>query len=115
VKERRKMPRVDGARTPPKDPTVTAHGHAAPEKPETLRHTQSFRDARWLLKDELKDLGVDFACGEIWKPYTVVDRNLYTGQHSAAAGVLAERLLKEALAEALAEAACLMGFPRYSQ
>jgi len=45
-------------RTPPKstpsprgsDPTVTAHGHAAPEKPETLRHTQSFRDARHSLR-----------------------------------------------------------------
>jgi hypothetical protein len=45
-------------RTPPKstpsargsDPTkATAHGHAAPEKPETLRHTQSFRDAEGLV------------------------------------------------------------------
>ncbi|MFH9982400.1 type 1 glutamine amidotransferase domain-containing protein [Streptomyces sp. NPDC017179] len=53
--------------------------------------------ARWLLEDELKDLGVDFTRGEIWKPYTVVDRNLYTGQNPASAGVLAERLLKEAL------------------
>ncbi|MBV9024163.1 MAG: type 1 glutamine amidotransferase domain-containing protein [Streptomycetaceae bacterium] len=53
--------------------------------------------ARWLLEDELKDLGVDFTRGEIWKPYTVVDRNLYTGQNPASAGALAERLLKEAL------------------
>ncbi|WP_189326404.1 zinc ribbon domain-containing protein [Streptomyces flaveus] len=27
------------------DPTMAAHGHAAPEKPELLRHTQSSRDA----------------------------------------------------------------------
>lgn len=50
--------------------------------------------ARWLLEDELIDLGVDFTKGEMWKPYTVVDRNLFTGQNPASAAVLAERLLK---------------------
>ncbi|MFF0290760.1 type 1 glutamine amidotransferase domain-containing protein [Streptomyces sp. NPDC005262] len=50
--------------------------------------------ARWLLEDELVDLGVEFAKGEMWKPYTVVDRNLFTGQNPASAAVLAERLLK---------------------
>ncbi|MFE6756841.1 type 1 glutamine amidotransferase domain-containing protein [Streptomyces sp. NPDC057684] len=50
--------------------------------------------ARWLLEDELVDLGVDFAKGEMWKPYTVVDRTLFTGQNPASAAVLAERLLK---------------------
>jgi hypothetical protein len=38
---------------------------------------------------QLVKLGVDFARGEIWKPFTVVDRNLYTGQNiglSSAAG-----------------------------
>ncbi|MEV4575848.1 type 1 glutamine amidotransferase domain-containing protein [Nonomuraea jabiensis] len=50
--------------------------------------------ARWLLEDELIDLGVDFTKGEIWKPYTVVDRNLFTGQNPASAAVLADRLLK---------------------
>ena len=49
--------------------------------------------ARWLLEDALKELGVDFTRGEIWKPYTVVDRNLYTGQNPASAAVLAQRLL----------------------
>ncbi|WP_199881022.1 type 1 glutamine amidotransferase family protein [Streptomyces kebangsaanensis] len=39
----------------------------------------------------------DFTRGEIWEPYTVVDRNLYTGQNPASARVLAERLPKEAL------------------
>ncbi|MFJ7949266.1 type 1 glutamine amidotransferase domain-containing protein [Streptomyces sp. NPDC096354] len=50
--------------------------------------------ARWLLEDELVDLGVEYTKGEMWKPYTVVDRNLFTGQNPASAGVLAERLLK---------------------
>ncbi|MFI9839059.1 type 1 glutamine amidotransferase domain-containing protein [Nonomuraea sp. NPDC051941] len=50
--------------------------------------------ARWLLEDELIDLGVDFSKGEVWKPYTVVDRNLFTGQNPASAAVLADRLLK---------------------
>lgn len=50
--------------------------------------------ARWLVEDELIDMGVDFTKGEMWKPYTVVDRNLYTGQNPASAAALAERLLK---------------------
>ncbi|WP_406424392.1 type 1 glutamine amidotransferase domain-containing protein [Streptomyces sp. NBC_01589] len=50
--------------------------------------------ARWLLEDELIDLGVEFTKGEMWKPYTVVDRNLFTGQNPASAAMLAERLLK---------------------
>ena len=50
--------------------------------------------ARWLLEDELIDLGVDFTKSEMWKPYTVVDRTLFTGQNPASAAVLAERLLK---------------------
>ncbi|MER6006028.1 type 1 glutamine amidotransferase domain-containing protein [Nonomuraea angiospora] len=50
--------------------------------------------AGWLLEDELIDLGVDFSKGEVWKPYTVVDRNLFTGQNPASAAVLADRLLK---------------------
>lgn len=50
--------------------------------------------ARWLLEDELIDLGVDFTKGEMWQPYTVVDRTLFTGQNPASAAVLAEQLLK---------------------
>ncbi|MFG2916643.1 type 1 glutamine amidotransferase domain-containing protein [Kitasatospora sp. NPDC048298] len=50
--------------------------------------------ARWLLEDELKELGVQFERGEMWKPYTMVDRNLYTGQNPASAGALAQLLLK---------------------
>jgi putative intracellular protease/amidase len=49
--------------------------------------------ARWLLEDELVGLGVRFSRGEAWKPYTVVDRNLFTGQNPASAKPLAERLL----------------------
>ncbi|MEU3410310.1 type 1 glutamine amidotransferase domain-containing protein [Streptomyces sp. NPDC006658] len=50
--------------------------------------------ARWLLEDELKELGVEFVRGEMWKPYTVVDRNLYTGQNPASAAALADEVLK---------------------
>ncbi|MEV5504155.1 type 1 glutamine amidotransferase domain-containing protein [Nonomuraea fuscirosea] len=50
--------------------------------------------ARWLLEDELVALGVDFAKGEMWQPYTVVDGNLFTGQNPASAAELAGRLLK---------------------
>jgi putative intracellular protease/amidase len=50
--------------------------------------------ARWLLEDELKELGVEFTRGEMWQPYTVVDRNLYTGQNPASAAALAAELLK---------------------
>lgn len=52
--------------------------------------------AQWLLEDELKEkIGVDYSRGEIWKPYTVEDRNLFTGQNPHSAATLAERLLKE--------------------
>jgi putative intracellular protease/amidase len=30
----------------------------------------------------------------MWKPYTVVDRNLFTGQNPASAGPLAQLVLK---------------------
>jgi putative intracellular protease/amidase len=50
--------------------------------------------ARWTVESELIEMGVDFTKGEMWKPYTVVDRNLFTGQNPASASVLAERLLK---------------------
>jgi putative intracellular protease/amidase len=50
--------------------------------------------APWTVEDELVKLGVDFVRGEMWKPFTVVDRNLYTGQNPASAGPLAEEFLK---------------------
>ncbi|MEU6251453.1 type 1 glutamine amidotransferase domain-containing protein [Streptomyces sp. NPDC047043] len=52
--------------------------------------------AQWLLEDELKEkIGVEFSRGPIWEPYTVEDRNLFTGQNPHSAAVLAQRLLKE--------------------
>jgi len=55
--------------------------------------------APWLLETELKEkIGVDFSCGEMWKPYMVEDRNLVTGQNPDSAAILAKRLL-EVLAE----------------
>jgi putative intracellular protease/amidase len=59
--------------------------------------------ATWLLETDLKEkVGVDFSCGEMWKPYMVEDRNLVTGQNPASAAVLAKRLL--AVLEDLGEA-----------
>jgi putative intracellular protease/amidase len=49
--------------------------------------------ARWLLEDELVILGVRFTRGEVWKPYTIIDRNLHTGQNPASAAPLARGLL----------------------
>jgi putative intracellular protease/amidase len=49
--------------------------------------------ARWLVEDELVGLGVRFTRGEVCKPYTVVDRNLHTGQNPASAAPLARGLL----------------------
>jgi putative intracellular protease/amidase len=50
--------------------------------------------AEWLLETELRKLGVRFERGPEWQPYTVVDRNLYTGQNPASAAPLAQELLK---------------------
>jgi len=50
--------------------------------------------ARWLLDDELVKMGVHFTRGEIWKPYTVLDRNLHTGQNLASAAPLAQEVQK---------------------
>lgn len=50
--------------------------------------------ARWTAEDELVKLGVDFKRGEMWKPYTLVDRNLYTGQNPASARPLAREFMK---------------------
>jgi putative intracellular protease/amidase len=49
--------------------------------------------ARWTAEDELIAMGMDFTRGEDWKPYTVVDRNLYTGQNPASAAPLAQQIL----------------------
>ena len=50
--------------------------------------------AKWLMEDEVKKLGVEFSRGPIWQPYTVMDRNLYTGQNPASAEPLAHELVK---------------------
>jgi putative intracellular protease/amidase len=43
---------------------------------------------------QLVAVGADFARGEIWKPFTDVDRNLDPGQNPASAAPLAKELLK---------------------
>ncbi|MGP3942381.1 type 1 glutamine amidotransferase domain-containing protein [Streptomyces sp. 6N106] len=55
--------------------------------------------AKWLLEDELKTLPTQYSRGPAWEPYTVVDRNLFTGQNPASSGPLAQELVK-ALAHA---------------
>ncbi|MFE9003833.1 type 1 glutamine amidotransferase domain-containing protein [Streptomyces sp. NPDC007875] len=55
--------------------------------------------AKWLLEDELKTLPTQYSRGPAWEPYTVADRNLFTGQNPASAGPLAKELIK-ALAHA---------------
>lgn len=51
--------------------------------------------APWTAEDELVKMGVDFSRGELWKPYTLKDRNLFTGQNPASAGPLAKEFMKE--------------------
>jgi putative intracellular protease/amidase len=50
--------------------------------------------AKWLLQDRLVEIGADFQEGEPFGPYTVVDRNLYTGQNPASAAPVAVEMLK---------------------
>ncbi len=50
--------------------------------------------APFTVEDELVKLGIDFVRGEMWKPFTAVDRNLYTGQNPASAAPLAEQILE---------------------
>lgn len=51
--------------------------------------------ARWTAEDELVKMGVEFSRGEMWKPYTLKDRNLFTGQNPASAAPLAREFIKE--------------------
>jgi putative intracellular protease/amidase len=51
-------------------------------------------NAPWTAEDQLVKFGVDFARGEIWQPFTVVDRDLYTGQNPTSAAPLAKELLE---------------------
>ncbi len=61
---------------------ATAHGDLCVDADAGRLLTAALRDSRRI------------HAGEKWKPYTVVDRTLYTGQNPASAAVLAERLLK---------------------
>jgi putative intracellular protease/amidase len=57
--------------------------------------------AKWLMEDEVTDkVGVEYSRGPVWEPYTVVDRNLFTGQNPASAGPLARERVLPALAAA---------------
>ena len=50
--------------------------------------------AEWLMEDRVRDLPTDYSRGPAWEVYTVVDRNLYTGQNPASSGPVAVEMLK---------------------
>jgi len=50
--------------------------------------------AKWLLEDELRKLPTQYSRGPAWQSYTVVDRNLFTGQNPASSSPLAKMLVK---------------------
>jgi len=55
--------------------------------------------AKWLMEDEVTDkVDVEYSRGPIWQPYTVADRNLFTGQNPASSGPLAREHVLPALA-----------------
>ncbi|MEW1907250.1 type 1 glutamine amidotransferase domain-containing protein [Kitasatospora sp. NPDC085895] len=77
------------------DGTPTVAGYRLTGFSNTEERLAGLADrAPWLLEDRLVALGADYAAGEPWAPYTVTDRNLYTGQNPASSGPLAEELLK---------------------
>ena len=49
--------------------------------------------AKWLMEDEVRKLPTDYSHGPAWEVYTVVDRNLYTGQNPASSGPLAKKIV----------------------
>ncbi|SEL32054.1 type 1 glutamine amidotransferase domain-containing protein [Streptacidiphilus jiangxiensis] len=54
------------------------------------------RKAAWLLEDRLREYGADYVKGHIpLRPFTVVDRNVYTGQNPASSQQLARRLMAD--------------------
>ena len=54
--------------------------------------------AAWLLEDRLKEYGADYVKGHIpLRPFTVVDRNVYTGQNPASSEQLAKRIMADML------------------
>lgn len=49
----------------------------------------------FLLEERLKELGACFCAGSNWRPHTVTDGNLITGQNPRSAGGVAESLIRE--------------------
>jgi len=49
--------------------------------------------APWLVEDRLVELGADFSAGAAFRPHTVVDRNLFTGQNPASSAELATAVI----------------------
>ncbi|MGD6756887.1 type 1 glutamine amidotransferase domain-containing protein [Streptomyces sp. BH105] len=54
------------------------------------------RKAVWYLEDRLRESGADYRKGRLpLRPFTQVDRNLYTGQNPASSESLAQRLVED--------------------
>ena len=52
--------------------------------------------APWLLEDKLKETGAEYSKGRLpLRPYTVIDRNLCTGQNQQSSEKLASRLVED--------------------
>jgi putative intracellular protease/amidase len=49
--------------------------------------------AAWLLEDRLRERGAKFEAGEMWAPFLVSDRTLYTGQNPASSEPLAKQIV----------------------
>ncbi|QXJ24276.1 type 1 glutamine amidotransferase domain-containing protein [Actinomadura graeca] len=49
--------------------------------------------APWLLADRLRDMGADHSGGPAYQPFTVHDRNLFTGQNPASSAPMAEAMI----------------------
>jgi putative intracellular protease/amidase len=54
------------------------------------------RKAPWLLEDKMKEAGVEYRkCPLPLRPFTVTDRNLYTGQNPKSSQKLARQLVAD--------------------
>jgi putative intracellular protease/amidase len=56
--------------------------------------------ALWLLEDRMRDGGASFAGGPAWQPFSVVDRNIVTGQNPASSSEVAQKTVERLEARA---------------
>jgi putative intracellular protease/amidase len=56
--------------------------------------------AAWLLEDRLREAGGDISTGSAWEPFSVVDRNIVTGQNPASSTEVAQKTVQRLRARA---------------